>query len=126
MLLPKVLTISRSWIAIVIPFEGSGTPVLKLSELSKTWKHYLSHEKVQQVIDLQIADRLIQSRNATTYYADLRLLVRQLFLESYKKEQYFRISVLGLDTATWRLQGRYSFKCEKCTFDELESSSEKF
>ena len=95
----------------MIPFEGSGTPVLKLSELSDSWKHYLSNEKVQQVqieVDLRIADRLIQSGNATTYYADLR----QSFLDSYKKEKYFQFSVLGLDTATWRLQGRSSFKCE--------------
>ena len=95
----------------MIPFEGSGTPVLKLSELSDSWKHYLSNEKVQQVqieVDLRIADRLIQSGNATTYYADLR----QSFLGSYKKEQYFQFSVLRLDTAMWRLQGRSSFKCE--------------
>ena len=53
-------------------------------------------------VDLQIADRLIHSGNATTYYADLR----QTFLECYKKDEYFQISVLGLDTATWRLRGR--------------------
>ena len=95
----------------MIPFEGAGTPLLKLSELSKSWRHYLSNEKVQQVqiqVDLQIADRLIQLGNSTTYYADLR----QSFLESYKKDEYFQISVLGLDTATWRLRGRSRFKHE--------------
>ena len=73
----------------MIPFEGSGTPVLKLSELSNSWKYYLSNEKVQQVeieVDLQIADRPIQLGNATTYYTDLR----QSFLKSHKKEEYFQ------------------------------------
>ena len=107
----------------MILFEGSGTPVLKLSELSDSWKHYLSNEKVQQVqmeVDLRTADRLIQSGNATTYYADLR----QSFLDSYKKEK-IQFSVLGLDTATWRLQGRSSFKCE-VHLRSAESASEKF
>ena len=78
---------------------------------AKTWTHYVSNEKVQQVqieVDLQAADRLIQSGNATTYYADLR----QSFLECYKKDGDFQMTVLGLETATWRLQVRSRFKYE--------------
>ena len=108
----------------MIPFEGSGTPVLKLSELSNSWKHYLSHEKVQQVqieVDLRIADRLIQSGNATTYYADLR----QSFLEGYKKENIFNFQLWALT------QRRGVCKVDpalnvKCTFEVLVSASEKF
>ena len=62
---------------------------MNLSDLPKTWTHYVSNEKVQQVqieVDLQIAERLIQSGNATTYYADLR----QSFLECYKKDELGR------------------------------------
>ena len=49
MLLPKVLAISRSWIAVellVIPFpvEDFGTPLLLLSDLSTLWKHDPSDE----------------------------------------------------------------------------------
>ena len=51
---------------------------MNLGDLPKTWTHYVSNEKVQQVQiedDLQIADSLIQSGNATTYYTDLRQAV---------------------------------------------------
>ena len=36
------------------------------------------------------------------FYADLRLS----FLESYKKDQYFQMSVQGLGTGTWQMRGR--------------------
>ena len=84
---------------------------MNLSNLPKTWMHHVSNEKVQQVqieVDLQIADRLIHSGNAATYYADLR----QSFLECYKKDEDFQMTVLGLETATWRLRGRSRFKYE--------------
>ena len=71
---------------------------MNLSDLPKTWTHHVSNEKVQQVqieVNLKIADRLIQSGNATTYYADLT----QSFLECYKKDEYFQILVLDSDVA---------------------------
>ena len=102
-----------------------GAPAwMNLINLPKTWMHHVSNEKVQQVqieVDLQIEDRLIQSGNATTSYADLR----QSFLECYKKDEDFQMTVLGLETATWRLRGRSRFKYE-VHLQKLGSASEAF
>ena len=77
---PAVLGGSAATVAAAQPPAAAratlGTPAwMNLSDLQKTWMHHVSNEKVQQVqieVDLQIADRLIQLRYATTYYADLR------------------------------------------------------
>ena len=50
---------------------------------------------------------------------------RQSFLECYKKDEYFQISVLGLETATWHCEADPGFNM-KCTFKKLGSASEAF
>ena len=44
----------------------------------------------------------------TNFYADLRLS----FLKSFIKDQRFQMSVQGLGTATWQLQGRVMLKAD--------------
>ena len=56
---------------------------------------------MQQVL-MQLDMRVPTGLDCTAYHEDLR----RSFLASYKKDQWFQMSVQGLGTATWRLRGR--------------------
>ena len=60
-----------------------------------------SKNNVQQA-EIRLALRIPEYSNVPKFYAD----VRQLFLESLKKDQNFQMTVQGLETQAWLLQGR--------------------
>ena len=64
----------------------------------------VSHEDLEQ-IRIQVILPVPAGCDSTKFYAD----VKESFLKSYKNENKFEISLQGLGTETWRLDGRVMF-----------------
>ena len=79
------------------------------SSKRRSWKPTQpSNENVQQVL-IQLDLRVPDGCNATVYHEDLK----KSFLESYaNKDEWFQMSVQGLGTPTWHLQGRAKLQKE--------------
>ena len=65
------------------------------------------NDNLQQA-EIRLALRIPEYSNVPKFYAE----VRQLFLVSFKKDQNFQMTVQGLGTQTWLLQGRERLKQE--------------
>ena len=66
-----------------------------------------SNDNLQQA-EIRLALRIPEYSNVPKFYAE----VRQLLLASFKKDQNFQMTVQGLGTQTWLLQGRERLKQE--------------
>jgi hypothetical protein len=78
------------------------------SNSSSSWdkkKNCPRYQKVSQ-IKIKVSLHFHDGCNAAAFYADME----QTFLESYSQDHFFQISVQGVRTATWRLQGSLRMK----------------
>ena len=99
--------------ASLIPIEFSGPQLARAENGSTNWKmvqqNCPSNENTRHLqiqLDLQVP--VASNATDTNFYADLRLS----FLKSFIKDQRFQMSVQGLGTATWQLQGRVMLKAD--------------
>ena len=75
---------------------------------SSSWenqKNCPNNQKVQQ-IKIQAKLHVPNGCNTAAYYADME----QTFLEFYRQDLFFQMSVQGAETATWWLQGSVRMK----------------
>jgi hypothetical protein len=75
------------------------------SSTSDKKKNCPRYQKVSQ-IKIEVSLHVPDGCNAAAFYADME----QTFLESYSQDHFFQMSVQGVRTATWRLQGSVRMK----------------
>ena len=86
-------------------------------ERQAKWSTKPQNEDLEQV-RFQVVLPVPASCDSTAYHED----IKSSFLKSYQKERKFQVSLRGLSTGTWRLEGRVMFT-NTC---KLRTASERF
>ena len=87
------------------------------SERQAKWSTQPQNEDVEQV-RFQVVLPVPASCDCTAYHED----IKSSFIKSYQKERKFQVSLRGLGTGTWRLEGRVMF-ANTC---KLRTARERF